>query len=285
MNALDLFWIFLILSSLAPLLKQRTLEAQRAALMRRIEQKRGSRVISLIHRQEALSFLGFGFARYIDIEDSEAILRAIRMTDPEVPIDLILHTPGGLVLAAEQIAWALAEHPAKVTVLIPHYAMSGGTLLALSADEVVMDSYAVLGPVDPQLGQFAAASILQVMERKPIEKIDDQTVMMADLAEKAIRQVREAVEGLLETRGVDADKAGKLAEVLSSGRWTHDYPIRVREARELGFDVSTELPSEIYALMQLFPQSGKKRPSVQYVDVPHTKDRGSRPARPAGSER
>ncbi len=285
MNALDLFWIFLILSSLAPLLKQRTLEAQRAALMRRIEQKRGSRVISLIHRQEALSFLGFGFARYIDIEDSEAILRAIRMTDPEVPIDLILHTPGGLVLAAEQIAWALAEHPAKVTVLIPHYAMSGGTLLALSADEVIMDSHAVLGPVDPQLGQFAAASILQVLERKPIEKIDDQTVMMADLAEKAIRQVRDAVQGLLETRGADPQKARKLAEVLSSGRWTHDYPIRVREARELGFEVSTELPSEIYALMQLYPQSGNKRPSVQYVDMPRTKERGPRPARPTGSER
>ncbi|MFQ5538577.1 MAG: hypothetical protein ACE5GJ_14120 [Gemmatimonadota bacterium] len=286
MSVVDLFWLFIILSSLAPLLQQRTREAQRAALLHRMEKSRGSRVISLIHRQEALSFLGMAFARYIDIEDSEAILRAIRMTDDDVPIDLVLHTPGGLVLAAEQIAWALAEHPAKVTVFIPHYAMSGGTLLALAADEVVMDSYAVLGPVDPQLGQFAAASILAAVERKDVNKVDDQTLIMADLAKKAIQQVREAVEGILETRGVEAKKAKHLADILSKGRWTHDYPIRVSEARELGMEVSTEMPPEIYVLMQLYPQSGKKRPSVQYVDGP----RGggspkSPPARPAGSER
>ena len=88
-----------------------------------------------------------------------AVLRAIKLTDDDVPIDLILHTPGGLVLAAEQIAHALKNHPAKVTVMVPHYAMSGGTLISLAADEIVLDDNAVLGPVDPQLGQQPAASV------------------------------------------------------------------------------------------------------------------------------
>jgi ClpP class serine protease len=79
-------------------------------------------------------------------------------------IGLILHTPGGLVLAATQIADALRSHPAKVTVFVPHYAMSGGALLALSSDEIVMAPHAVLGPVDPQLGQHAAASVAQSQE-------------------------------------------------------------------------------------------------------------------------
>ncbi len=48
---------------------------------------------------------------------------------------LIVPTPGGLVLAAEQIAKALAERKGKVTVFIPHYAMSGGTLIPLAADD------------------------------------------------------------------------------------------------------------------------------------------------------
>lgn len=78
---------------------------------------------------------------------------------------MILHTPGGLVLATEQIARALIRHSAKVTVFVPHYAMSGGTMLALAADEIIMDENAVLGPVDPQLGNMAAASILQVVEQ------------------------------------------------------------------------------------------------------------------------
>ncbi len=269
MNFIDIFWIFLIFSSLTPALKQRMLESQRVALMRRVEKKRKSRVITLIHRQEAFSFFGMGFGRFINIEDSEQVLRAIRLTDPEMHIDLILHTPGGLVLAAEQIAWALADHKAKVTVFVPHYAMSGGTLLALAADEVVLDQNAVLGPVDPQLGQFAAASILKVVEQKDINKVDDNTLIMADLARKAIVQVKNAVKKILTNRGVAETKAEKIADTLSTGKWTHDYPIRVEEARELGLTISTELPEEIHTLMELYPQPGNRRPSVQYINIPY----------------
>src|SRR5262245_54346823 len=129
----QLFWLFLILASLAPMVQQRMLTYARIALLRRLEKLRGSRVITLIHRQETMSFLGFPVMRYIDIEDSELVLQAIRLTPPEMPIDLVLHTPGGLVLAAEQIAFALAGHPGKVTVIVPHYAMSGGTMVALAA--------------------------------------------------------------------------------------------------------------------------------------------------------
>ncbi len=64
------------------------------------------------------------------------MLRAIRMTPAEMPIDLIVHTPGGLVLASDQIAHALKRHDGRVTVIVPHYAMSGGTLVALAADEI-----------------------------------------------------------------------------------------------------------------------------------------------------
>ncbi len=129
MSIFDLFWLFFIMASLQPVIRQRMLEASRKRLLHKIEQIRNSRVIALIHRQETISFLGFPLTRYIDIQDSEDVLRAVQLTDPEVPIDLILHTPGGLVLAAEQIAYALCKHKAKVTVFVPHYAMSGGTLL------------------------------------------------------------------------------------------------------------------------------------------------------------
>src|SRR5205823_10425252 len=97
-----------------------------------------------------------------------------------------IHTPGGLVLAAEQIAQALHRHRAEVRVMVPHYAMSGGTLIAFAADRIQMAPSAVLGPVDPQLGQWAAASILAAVERKTnVNKIDDQTLIMTDLARKA----------------------------------------------------------------------------------------------------
>ena len=268
MTILDLLWLFIILSSLQPVLRQRWLDAQRMRAFHRLEEHRKSRVIGLIHRQETMSFLGIPIARYIDIDDSERVLRAIGLTDKSVPIDMILHTPGGLVLAAEQIAFALRRHPAKVTVFVPHYAMSGGTLIALAADDVTMAENAVLGPVDPQLGQSPAASIVKVIERKPIKDIDDETIIQADLAGKALRQVERTVCELLRDHYPEA-QAESLARTLAGGTWTHDYPISVTEARELGLKVSTDMPEEVFEMMGLYPQTSQRRPSVEYIPLPY----------------
>lgn len=268
MSVFDLFLVFFIISSLLPAIQKRMLQAARLKLMREIESKRSSRVITLIHRQETMALLGFPLFRYIDIDDSEEVLRAVKLTDDEVPIDLILHTPGGLVLASEQIAHALCRHPAKVTVFVPHYAMSGGTLLALAADEIVMDENAVLGPVDPQLGEYPAVSIIRAVEQKDVNEVDDKTLILADVARKAIAQVRSRAVAIL-SEHIEAEKAHALAETLSEGRWTHDYPITVEEAQGLGLNVSSEMPEAIYKLMTLYRQPGQRRPSVQYIPVPY----------------
>src|SRR6202163_4608533 len=220
----DLIWLFFIFSAIQPILQQKMLEAMRIRKISQLERERKSRVILLVHRQETMRFLGFPIARYIDINDSEDVLRAIQMTDVDVPLDLVLHTPGGMVLAALQIAKAVREHKAKVTVFVPHYAMSGGTLIALAADEIVMCEHSVLGPIDPQLGQSPAASLIKVVEQKPIADIDDQTLILADIGRKDIRQVKQAARELLH-RQLPDDKAEALAEKLSTGTWTHDYPM------------------------------------------------------------
>ena len=267
-NLGSLFWLFIIIIAVLPMVQQRLLEATRVRTLRRLEIQRGSRVIALIHRQETMKILGFPLARFINIEDSEQVLRAIRLTPENMPIDLILHTPGGLVLAAEQTAKALASHTGKVTVFVPHYAMSGGMLLALAADEVWMDPHAVLGPVDPQLGQWPAASILAAVDRKPVAEVDDQTLILADLARKASLQLEEFVEGLLASK-MDQGKAAILAKTLTEGRWTHDYPIFPPQAEALGLPVKWELPRAIYDLMDFYPQPLQARPSVQYIPIPY----------------
>ena len=268
----DLLWIFFLFSTLMPILRHRLLEMSRQRLMRKIEQKRNSRLITLIHRQEILSFLGIAFSRYIDIEDSEQVLRAIRMTPDDMPIDIILHTPGGLVLAADQIAHALIRHKAKVTVFVPHYAMSGGTLIALAADEIVMDENAVLGPIDPQVGKYPAASIIEVTKIKDVNETDDETLILADMAKKARAQVRNTIVEILMGNDMPREQAEKIAEALSCGQWTHDYPIGLEEARRLGIPVKEGLPKEIYDLMSLYPQAGGRRPSVQYIPIPYHRE-------------
>src|SRR5205807_8203 len=138
MNMANLFWIIFLAFALQPLIAARWLRMTRASKLASVQKMRGSRVIAVIHRQESMRFFGFPLARYIDMDDAEKVLNAIRTTPPEQPIDVILHTPGGLAIAALQIARALRAHPGRVTVFIPHFAMSGGTLVALGADEIVM---------------------------------------------------------------------------------------------------------------------------------------------------
>ena len=278
MSINDIFWIFIMISALQPVVRQQLMNAMRTRKIARLEAKRGSRVILLVHRQETMRLLGFPLMRYIDINDSEDVLRAIQMTDDDVPLDIVLHTPGGLVLAAMQIARAVREHEGKVTVFVPHYAMSGGTLILLAADEIVMSKHAVLGPVDPQLGQSPAASLLKVVEQKPIAEIDDQTLVMADVGRKAITQVKEAARDLLQRR-MPAEQAEALAEKLSTGTWTHDYPIWASTAKDLGLAVSTEMPNEVLELMTLYPQPVRAQGGgVEYLPVPRQKEVAKRAA-------
>jgi len=273
-DLLNIIWVLFLLSTFLPMLNKRMVEARRRMVIDAIERQRGSRLVTLIHRQETMSLLGIPISRYIDIEDSEQLLRAIRLTDENVPIDIVLHTPGGLVLAAEQIACALSRHKAKVTVFVPHYAMSGGTLVAMAADEIVMDPNGVLGPVDPQLqmpqsgGYVPAASVLAALEVHNPNR-DDQTLIMADLARKAVQQVHNTVFSLLRGNNMAEAQAEAIAEQLSRGCWTHDYPISAGEAREMGLPVSEEMPKEIYALMDLYPQAGQRRPSVEFIPTPY----------------
>jgi ClpP class serine protease len=273
----DLFWLFFIFSAIQPMLRQRMLEAMRVRKISQLERERKSRVILLVHRQETMRLLGFPIARYIDINDSEDVLRAIQMTDADVPLDLVLHTPGGLVLAALQIAKAVREHKAKVTVFVPHYAMSGGTLIALAADEIVMCEHSVLGPIDPQLGESPAASLIKVTADKPIAKIDDRTLILADVGRKAIAQVRQAASELM-TRRLPEEKASALAEQLTSGKWTHDYPIWASTAKSLGLPVSTDMPDDVFQLLKLYPQPVRMQSGgVEYLPVERRSPReGSR---------
>jgi ClpP class serine protease len=261
------FFIFLV-----PQIQRYLLNYSRNNLLKKIAKMRNSTVITLIHRQETVAFFGIPLARYIDIDDSEEVLRAIRTAPPQAPIDIILHTPGGIALAATQIALAVKAHSGKTTVFIPHYAMSGGTLIALAADEICLDPHAVLGPMDPQIGDqsgtYPTSSILKVVEKKKIDKIDDKTLILAEEARKAIKQSKDLVIELINNR-YSVEKTKEIVEELVSGKYTHDYPVTKEAASQLlGVCVQDKLPKEIYMLMRLYRMEARpRRPGVEFVPV------------------
>jgi ClpP class serine protease len=273
----DFLWLFFILwvflTFITPQMRYSALRRARANIIRGLEVMYNSKVVTLIHRQERISLFGIPIYKFIDIEDSEEVLRAIRSTPPDKGIMLIMHTPGGLMLAASQIALALKRHPGKKIVVVPHYAMSGGTLIALAADEIWMDPDAVLGPVDPQIGTqsgtLPAPSIVKVVREKGVDKVDDNTLILADIAEKALNQTKDLVKKLLEGK-LPQDKMELVIDRLVMGRYTHDWPVTAEELKELGLNVKTEIPPAIYSLMSLYPQEAARRPAVEYLPtIPH----------------
>ena len=262
-----IFLAFAVMA-LQPILMGRWFAVRRTQAIRTIEQQHKSRVITMIHRQERRSLFGMNVSRHIDLEDAQTIIAAIKETPRDQPIDLILHTPGGLVLAAMQIARAVEAHPAKVTVYVPVYAMSGGTLIALAADEIVMGEFSVLGPIDPQILGFPAASIVHARDAKPPEHVFDLTFVLADVSEKALAQVKQGAVEILTPRMAQA-KAEQLAEQLAGGRWTHDYALTTVEAEKLGLPINVGMPRAVLDLMKLYPQPVQTS-SVEYlpVDIP-----------------
>ena len=267
----NIWLLFLFITLIYPRLQQGLIQNARSNILRKLGSKRGTSVITLIHRQETLSLFGLPISRYIDIDDSEDLLRAIRLTPDDQPIDLIIHTPGGIALAATQIAFALKAHKGKTTVMVPHYAMSGGTLIALAADEIHMDAHAVLGPVDPQIGTgtsaFAAASILKVVTRKEPKDIDDETLYLAEEAEKAIEQTKNTVRLLIDDK-YSPERVDAIISDLVSGKYTHDFPITTHTVCDLlGQCTQPVLPTEVYTLMNLYKMGQQRRPGVEYVPM------------------
>jgi ClpP class serine protease len=262
MDPFSLLWLFFILASMQPALQRQALMVRRRYAMSSLARERGATVINLIHRQESMSLFGFPIVRYIDIDDAEGILRAIGDTPQGRPIEIILHTPGGLVLAAQQIASALADHDGRVTAVVPHYAMSGGTLIAMAADEIVIDAHSALGPVDPQLGEYAARSLVRVASL-PGEH-EDRTLLLADIGRMAITQVEVFVATLLERR-MPPDRAAAVAKLMATGTWTHDHPLQARDLVQLGLPIKIGVPTEERELMTLYPQPRGRPSPVEYV--------------------
>ena len=260
-----LFWIFIVIMVLQPLFTARWYVVRRAQAIRAVEKLHGTRVITMIHRQEKRSLFGFAVARHIDLEDAQTIIAAIKSTPEDMPIDFVIHTPGGLVLAAMQIARAVEAHKAKVTVYVPVYAMSGGTLIALAADEIVLGEFSVLGPIDPQIAGLPGASIIKARDSKPVESVFDLTLVLADVAEKALAQVKQGAVELLTPR-MERSAAEALAAKLAGGHWTHDYALTAQEARALGLPVKVEMPPEVMQLMSLYPQP-IQRSGVEYLPI------------------
>jgi ClpP class serine protease len=232
--------------------------AWRRTIIEDLERERGTKVITMIHKKELWTEPGEGSE--IGIEDTEKVLMQLRNTPPDKPVDLIIHTLGGYALAAQMMAMAIKFHPAKVTVMVPFYAMSGGSMMSLAASEIRMEKYSVLGPVDPQIptpdGMWPAGSLATLIKIKPIQAITDRMVILAESANLEIENAKAFVMWLLEGK-MDTEQADRVADFLARGYMSHATPITLDVARGIGLNVVEGIPDQVYELFKTFAFTGQ----------------------------
>jgi ClpP class serine protease len=227
-------------------------------ILARLEAKRGSRVIAIIHREN--------MARdRLDAVDLEDVLTAIRKTPKDRPLDVIVHSPGGWISCAQQIARAIKAHPAKTTVFVPYFALGSTTFMAFAADEVVMSQHAALSPVDPYVAYGSASSVLAGLKGKPIDRVADTTIIYADFARKLLDETRRITCELLHEGSNRHCGACRLADDLVNGKSYSWRAISPGHAAELGLRVSIAMPGEVYDLIRSCRRNAEHE-AVSYLD-------------------
>lgn len=208
-------------------------------------------------------FVGRDSARQqITFDEAFEAVAAIRQANARAKILVVLHTLGGYARPAHMIAMALKHHIAKskgyrnlkkdprVVAYIPYIAMSGGTMIALAADKVVMDDTASIGPIDTIYGGFSAEAYEALLEQKGVEATQDVLVMLAHEAKKYDRYAVRVARTIINDAHKDkARPEHHLADHLSSGRMSHSEAITAREAEDLGMNVSRKLPEAVAGLV------------------------------------
>jgi len=231
-------------------------------LIAQMEKARGSRVICIIHQAGMES-------SSVDTVTAEDILTALQSTPKDKPLDIILHTPGGYSYQAHQIALAVKAHAARKTVFVPHFAMSGGTIISLAADQIVLAPNAVIGPIDAQFPVFhlrrmvPTKAVLDLVNSKPRSRIHDELVELGIECKRSQAQDHKSAVELMQGTYSPAT-AERIAHTLNDGTLTHGYPVTFSTAKGLGLNVSTAMPPEAVAIVRAYRRNRWGKRSVVF---------------------
>jgi ClpP class serine protease len=275
------------LSTLAPVCSATCPTGDVREAMLALEHRRGTRVISIIHDAGAAS-------DSVDDQTTAEALRAIRSTPAGTGLDIILHTPGGDALGADQIVRALKAHRGRKTIFVPYEAFSAGTMVALTGDEIFLSEVASLGPIDVQFknvsfqlkaleavgsaqfgdsaeqevavsfhalvvdglrSQHSARAYLSLLEHKRPAEISESNLALSCKARSRIHE--DQLRALASMKGnYPRGRARRVARTLNDGYLSHGFPIMYEEARKIGLNVKQGIPDEVFMIVDSFLARG-----------------------------
>jgi len=238
---------------------------ERKRLIKQLEDKRGSKIISYLTADRQ------NFGTQMGSDTIPLFFEHLQSTKKVKKIDLILYTRGGHTLTPNRIVHLLREFCEELSVLIPFRAHSSGTILALGADEIVMGPMGELGPVDPSVTNVFNPLIDEKDPKKgniPVG-VEDVSAYMTLIKEKGLTDPNVISTGLkaltdrihplalgnvhrqyLLMKGEqEMERIEKIVDILSEKLYFHGYEISRHEAKEIiGLNVSYP-PEEIEKLM------------------------------------
>jgi len=156
------------------------------------------------------------------------------------PVDIYFHTPGGEIFATQAISRLFQNYPGQLRAIVPLYAMSGGSYLVLSCDEIYMANTSCLGPIDPQLGnffKFGSSKAWNEIVKFKGKKAEDSTISFAHMGKQYTKTIAAQLDKLLKDKVKDPKTRKKLIKLLTEGDIEHGYPITREDLRETGLDI------------------------------------------------
>jgi len=225
--------------------------------------------------------------------DKNGLMAAVHKMDTVKGLDLILHTPGGDLAATESIIDYLTEKFDDIRVIVPQLAMSAGTIIACSADKILLGKHSSLGPIDPQFNGIPAHGILEEFKQAHEEIKSDQTKIavwrpilekynptILGECDKAIKWSERMVSENLENRMFkDLDAATRDPKIDSiiaelgdhSVNLSHSRHISARKCIEIGLEVEMieddqKLQNLILSTHHAFMHTFSGTPAVKIIE-------------------
>lgn len=225
----------------------------------------------------------------VNDKDKSGFMLAINKLDKIKGLDLILHTPGGDIAATESLVdYLYSMFDKNIRVIVPQISMSAGTMIALSAKEIMMGKHSNLGPIDPQMGGLACQAVLDEFKqaKEDIKHNPHSAALWQVIISKyhptflgACKQAIEWSEKMVSKwleENMCKDQTEKVKEILKTfsdhrKQKSHARHISKKECEEVGLKIVTleetqELQDAVLTTHHAFMHTFSNTTSVKIIE-------------------
>lgn len=252
---------FLLTGIITDVISKSLKENHLRSVVETYERETNSKVLFLIHQKKEIGLFGIPFYNYLKIYDAHKLLSDLETIPKEKNITIIIHSPGGELLAGIQIAKALKEWKGEVRAVVPYFAMSAGTLISLAADKIITRTTATFGPIDPQIPMpgdrsryISAVSVIEASKNKNNLSLNERSMIID--SKKALSYMERFLDETVLTSYPESKRKSIVRSLLYSDR-NHDFPFFSKELESLGLDITYEMSDSLKELISLLIETKK----------------------------